>query len=140
MNMAKRQTDTDGYTRTTRPGGKHSRPTATWTAEFLGWIDFSIPVQRKQDFDAWVSDVNLDETLVTRMAAGDKFTVGLDEFTETYYANVFIRNPANVNAGWMTSQRSSTPLRALYKLLFAVELCMPDDWSGLAFGGQERTW
>lgn len=100
-------------------------------AEFSGWVDCTLTQAHRTDFDVWLRGASVDADFQAVSDAHYRLSVGEDLKTGGYVASAFMRLESSPQAGKMTSQRSSSPVVALYKLIYAIRYVMPTDWTAL---------
>lgn len=131
-----RNIDEANHGRNRNQSQRKQLPSGT-AAIFAGWVNYNLPATDKEEFESWFSSGELEKALAAITQHGYKISLGYEPEQEDFFANAFCRNEADTNAGLMVSQRSGDPLRALGKLLFAIDQRMPADWNELLASGQK---
>lgn len=130
------------------PRGKSTRVQREWesgdnyrkqqsygmNAEFSGWINSTLPTSMKDAYDTWYASPAAFTDFQEVMDRHYRISVGEDVRDGGYVANAFMRLESSPHAGKMTSQRSSNPTSALFKLVYAIIHVMPENWRTLEDG------
>lgn len=106
-------------------------------AGFSGWINYAIPAASRPVYDAWVTGEEVWSDLQATIDNHFRLSIGEDLKDGGYTATAFMRLESSPMAGKMTSQRSSSPMNALTKLIFAIRREMPENWRELETGGDD---
>lgn len=106
---------------------------------FTGWADFHFTAEQRGEYEEWVAEQTWATTLDLSLTGHLKLSLSYDETQDTFIASAFVKAWDSPNAGKMTSQRSSDSLRALTKLLWAVNFGMGSDWDAHSSAAQ-RNW
>jgi len=102
---------------------------------FAGWANFNFSSDQKAEYEEWESTGAWADLLDASQIGRLKITLSHNAEQDAFLATAFVRDPDSVNAGLMTSQRSGTSTRALFKLLWAVYYGMGEDWAALMQAG-----
>lgn len=106
---------------------------------FAGWADFNFSAEQRGAFEEWVAENNWGTTLDLSLKDDLKITLSYNAEQDTYLATAFVKAHDSPNAGMMTSQRSADALRAVCKLLWAVNFGMGTDWEAHS-SAASRNW
>lgn len=111
-----------------QPRTQRGKASGSVDVAFAGWANYTMGAEEKQPFEAWLQTDAFSLDTDALVENGLKLSVGLDKDNRTYVASAFDRSLVSGNAGMMTSQRSSSALRALAKLVYCVRYLMGEDW------------
>jgi len=139
MPRGKRNYEEANHGKDKQPGRPQKRP-QKFVADFGGWVNYTIPTTDQVKFEAWLQTTQPFDELAKLVERGHKFSLAWDEYTDTPFASVFVRNEDDDNAGYMTSQRSTDSIRALCKLIWALGHGMPDNWVELSASRPPAEW
>jgi hypothetical protein len=119
------------------PADRQKKNTYGMNAGFSGWVNYTIPASERPAYDQWVTGEGVWSDLTAVIESHYRLSVGEDLRDGGFTATAFMRLESSPHAGKMTSQRSSTPMNAITKLVFAITHGMPENWRDLETGGQD---
>ena len=118
------------YEEATQGRNPHRRkPSPSDDILFAGWVNYAIPAAQQGTFEDWAASTAVWPALDDFIASQHRISVSHDHEQEVYVASAMCRNPNSANVGMMTSQRSTSAARAIFKLVYAITELMEDDWA-----------
>lgn len=123
-----RQNDSNNSGTGRQTGRKAAKP----RFPFQGYLNYNMPRDVAQDFDYQVSQGAIsDEILADLLCDGYSVSQKWDAYNECFSASLYDNDPQRVSAGYALVVHSSTPKRALLKLLYGHCVVLQGDWSSV---------
>lgn len=99
-----------------------------YNAPFKGYINVNLSDEQKDRMPAWVDSVEMDELVRFWCISGCVLSMKLDPKTGNYMASVTQRKEDSPNAGLAVTARAGHPVKALYRLLYVLDILGGGAW------------
>jgi len=87
--------------------------------EFQGYIEVRLDEEGKKEFKKWrASTEDLDSVLQKLTEGGYRLSMSYDDYNGASMCSMTTRDAQSENAGWVLVGRGSSPVSALYQVLF----------------------
>jgi len=111
-----------------REGEKVAPRMDHYNADFRGYINVNLSEEQRDHLPLWLENADVEKFCKAWCATGLVLSMKLDPKTGNFMASATQRNEQSHNAGLAVTARANSPVKALQRLLYILDILGAGKW------------